>query len=218
MAVYRLSNRFIWFPNPEEAEEDGLLAVGGDLSTKRLLEAYKNGIFPWYNPGEEILWWCPKERFVIFPEEIKISKSMKKFMKKNLLTVSFNQSFDKVIHECRMLRELNEGTWITDEMEVAYNKMFQNGYAMSVECMQQNKLVGGLYGVNIGHCFFGESMFSKVKNASKLALIALANKLKDSNYQFIDCQFYTDHLKSMGGRYISYKQYMTYLKNGIQHD
>ena len=211
MAVYLLDED-IWFPPPAGAEEDGLLAVGGDLSAQRLLLAYSNGIFPWFNEDTEILWWCPKKRFVIFPKEIQISRSMKKFMKKTNLTVTMNRDFDGVIESCRKLREENEGTWITDGMEHAYKALHELGYAASVEVYDGEHLVGGLYGVVIGRCFFGESMFSLVPNASKLALICLAKRLQELGFYFIDCQFHTEHLERMGGRYISYEEYMQYME------
>lgn len=216
MSVYQLSKEEIWFPIPELANQNGLLAVGGDLSIQRLLLAYSNGIFPWYNPGEEIMWWCPKERFVIYPSEIKISNSMKKFMKKTNMKVQFNTNFSQVIHACRILREKEEGTWITDEMEEAYIHLFHYGNAMSAECYIEQELVGGLYGVLIGKCFFGESMFSKVANASKMALITLAQKLQKEQFVFIDCQFHTEHLERMGGRTISLKQYQQEMKIGLK--
>lgn len=211
MAVYLLDED-IWFPPPAGAEEDGLLAVGGDLSAQRLLLAYSNGIFPWFNEDTEILWWCPKKRFVIFPKEIQISRSMKKFMKKTNLTVTMNRDFSRVIESCRKLREENEGTWITDGMEHAYKALHELGYAASVEVYDGEHLVGGLYGVVIGRCFFGESMFSLVPNASKLALICLAKRLQELGFYFIDCQFHTEHLERMGGRYISYEEYMQYME------
>ena len=211
MAVYLLDED-IWFPPPAGAEEDGLLAVGGDLSAQRLLLAYSNGIFPWFHEDTEILWWCPKKRFVIFPKEIQISRSMKKFMKKTNLTVTMNRDFDGVIESCRKLREENEGTWITDGMEHAYKALHELGYAASVEVYDGEHLVGGLYGVVIGRCFFGESMFSMVPNASKLALICLAKRLQELGFYFIDCQFHTEHLERMGGRYISYEEYMQYME------
>ena len=211
MAVYLLDED-IWFPPPAGAEEDGLLAVGGDLSAQRLLLAYSNGIFPWFHEDTEILWWCPKKRFVIFPKEIQISRSMKKFMKKTNLTVTMNRDFDGVIESCRRLREEKEGTWITDGMENAYKALHELGYAASVEVYDGEHLVGGLYGVVIGRCFFGESMFSLVPNASKLALICLAKRLQELGFYFIDCQFHTEHLERMGGRYISYEEYMQYME------
>lgn len=213
MPVYRL-NKEICFPNPELAEEDGFLAVGGDLSEQRLLLAYSHGIFPWYHPGEMIQWWCPHQRFVIIPGEIRISGSMKKFMRKTDLTVTVNRSFRAVMHQCRMMRE-EEGTWIGDEMETAYHRLFQDGYAMSVEVWKDGVLSGGLYGVCIGHCFFGESMFSKTANASKLALIRLSELLEKYGFVFIDCQFHTDHLESMGGKYLSYAEYMQLMRQGL---
>ncbi len=203
------------FPPPESAGEDGLLAVGGDLSTERLLNAYTKGIFPWYNKGMPILWWCPHERFVIIPGEIKISRSMKKFIKKTDMRVSFNADFAAVIHSCRIMRELDPGTWITDDMEAAYNALHKAGYASSCEVWLGGELAGGLYGVCIGRCFFGESMFSKAENASKLALISLAQRLEALGFEFIDCQFHTPHLESMGGRYISYKEYMQMMERGL---
>ena len=214
MPVFRLDDQ-IWFPDPVLAEDDGLLAVGGDLSTKRLLLAYTNGIFPWYNPEDELLWWCPKKRFLIFPDNIHISHSMKKFMKHTDLTTSINKNFKDVIHNCRLLREESEGSWITDEMEEAYNRLFTQNLALSVEVWKENLLVGGLYGVSLGRGFFGESMFSKVENASKLALISLAQLLSDNGYGFIDCQLHTDHLESMGGVYVSWQEYKELLQKYV---
>lgn len=215
MAIYRLPEE-IAFPNPELSEEDGLLAVGGDLSMERLLLAYSNGIFPWYNPGEEILWWCPKPRFILIPEEIKISKSMRKIIKKNKFKVTFNNDFESVISNCKGIREeSHEGTWITDEMKEAYINLHNHGYALSVETYENDELVGGLYGVIIGKCYFGESMFSKVSNASKIALITLAERLKELNFEFIDCQVYTEHLESMGAKMVPWKQFKNLLHKGI---
>jgi leucyl/phenylalanyl-tRNA--protein transferase len=213
MPVVQVPDDIIWFPASDQAEEDGLLAFGGDLSPRRLLVAYMNGIFPWYNPGEEILWWCPRERFVIFPNEIAVSKSMNKFLKKGTFDIFINRNFRETMHECRQLREGN--TWISDEMEQAYYKLHLLGYATSVECYRQGQLVGGLYGVTIGKCFFGESMFSKVANASKTALIILARKLSRDGFVFIDCQFHTKHLEQMGGRYISWETYQELLQQGL---
>jgi len=213
MSIFLLPANDDVFPPQEYAREDGLLALGGDLSVKRLLNAYSNGIFPWYNPGEIIQWWCPKERFVIFPNEIIISRSMKKILKKmrcgqpvkTELTVKFNSDFASVMHNCRTLREGQ--TWISDEMEEAYNNLFNLGYARSVEVYDETKLTGGLYGVAIGKCFFGESMFSKAANASKIALIRLCETLSAEGFLFIDCQFHTEHLERMGGRFISWDDY-----------
>lgn len=214
MAVYELSEEIV-FPNPELSEEDGLLAFGGDLSIDRLLLAYSNGIFPWYNEGEPILWWSPKPRFVLKPDEIKISKSMKKIMKKGEFEVTFNNDFKGVISNCKAMRENNEGTWITDEMKEAYINLFNNGFALSVETYLDGELVGGLYGVVIGRCYFGESMFSKISNASKIALITLSERLKELNFEFIDCQVYTPHLESMGAKMVEWDEFKAMLDKGI---
>ena len=214
MPVYRLSKKEISFPDPVLAEENGLLAVGGDLSTERLLLAYLYGIFPWYEPGDEILWWCPKERFLIFPGEIHVSRSMKKYMNKHDSKICLNRDFRDTMHRCRMKREQEEGTWITDEMEEAYYRMNQNGWAVSVEAFVDGELAGCLYGVSIGKCFFGESMFSERENGSKVALIALAKILEENGYLFIDCQFHTEHLESMGGRYVPWEEYNQMLEEG----
>lgn len=214
MPVYRLNEKEIYFPSPAYARPDGLLAVGGDLCMERLLLAYTHGIFPWYNPGEEILWWCPRERFVIFPKEVHVSRSMKKYMKKHELKVMLNRDFADTVHRCRVKREFEEGTWISDEMEEAYFRLHQAGYAISVEVLEDGVLAGGLYGVSIGRCFFGESMFSERENGSKTALIAFARFLVQNRFLFIDCQFHTEHLESMGGRYISFEEYDRMLAEG----
>ncbi len=216
MPVFRLDGDRIEFPHPTLARADGLLAVGGDLCVERLLLAYTHGIFPWYNPGEEILWWCPKERFVIFPEEIHVSRSMRKYMKKHSLKVVLNRDFADTMHRCRIKREFNDGTWITDEMEEAYSKLHKEGYAVSVEVYEDEMLAGGLYGVSIGRCFFGESMYSDKENGSKTALIAFAQLLEQQEFLFIDCQFHTEHLEQMGGRYISWETYDKMLQEGLR--
>ncbi len=217
MPVFRLNENEISFPLPKLAEEDGLLAVGGDLSVERLILAYSNGIFPWYNPGEEILWWCPKERFIIRPSDIHISHSMRKFMKKHELGYQVNRNFADTIHRCRVKREFKEGTWITDEMEKAYTILNRNYLAMSLDAFVDGELAGGLYGVSLGRCFFGESMYSEKENGSKLALIMLADLLNENDYVFIDCQFKTDHLESMGGVSISYDEYMKLIQEGLSN-
>lgn len=214
MSVFRLNKKEISFPNPALAEEDGLLAVGGDLGLERLLLAYAHGIFPWFNPGEEILWWCPKERFLIFPERIHVSRSMNKYMKKHEIRIVLNRDFKDTMHRCRVKRE-EEGTWIGDEMEAAYGLLHQKGFAVSVEAFEDGDLAGGLYGVVIGRCFFGESMFSEKGNGSKTALIALARILARHRFLFIDCQFHTGHLESMGGQYVSWEEYKQMLGEGI---
>lgn len=213
--VFRLDST-LSFPAPQLGEEDGLLAVGGDLSIDRLLLAYSNGIFPWYSFRDcpEILWYCPMRRFVIFPEKIHISHSMRQLIRKDEYKVTLNQDFDGVISCCSRLRYNEEGAWLGEDMIKAYTEMHRQGFAASVEVWDKDgKLVGGLYGVNIGSAFFGESMFSLVPSASKLALIYLAKIMEQNGGTLIDCQFETPHLKSMGGEYISYEEYMERLKN-----
>ena len=214
MPVFRLEKEHIYFPLPTLAEPDGLLAVGGDLSVERLLLAYSNGIFPWYSEGEPIMWWCPKERFIIKPKDIHVSHSLKKYMRKHKIDILYNRDFADTMHRCRVKREFAEGTWITDEMEAAYYRLHKAGHAMSVEAYVDDTLAGGLYGVVIGHCFFGESMFSDAENGSKLALVRLAEWLSEQDFQMIDCQFHTDHLESMGGVRVSYEEYMRLLQKG----
>ena len=219
MPVYKLDDNQISFPLPTLAREDGLLAIGGTLSTERLVLAYSNGIFPWYNEGDPILWWCPKERYIIRPENIHISHSMKKFMKKHDVKVELNRDFSHTMHRCREKREVTEeGTWITTDMERAYAELAGKGLALSVEAYIDGQLAGGLYGVNLGRCFFGESMYSDMENGSKIALIGLAQILNENGYLLIDCQFHTDHLESMGGEPISYKDYMELVKKGTKHN
>ena len=215
MPIYKLTKE-ISFPNPELSEEDGLLAIGGDLSMDRLISAYCNGIFPWYNEGDPILWWCPKPRFIIMPTDVKISKSMKKIIEKDQFKVTFNNDFEGVVNNCKLMREISgEGTWISNDMKNAYINLYKHGYAMSVETYLDEELVGGVYGVKIGKCFFGESMFSKVSNGSKIALIKLAEKLAAENFIFIDCQMHTKHLESMGGKYVSWNDFKCMIYSGI---
>ena len=201
------------FPNVNLADENGILAIGGDLSVERLISAYKNGIFPWYNQGEPIIWYAPQKRMVLFPNEIKISKSMRKILQTKLFTVTFNTNFKEVIHHCKTINRKNQnGTWITDEMEQAYIQLHYKGIAKSVEVWQNNTLVGGLYGVDLGNVFCGESMFSLVSNASKTAFITLALMLEKQNYSLIDCQVYNKHLASLGAREINRETFMKILK------
>ena len=209
--IYRLSDR-IAFPDPRCGEPDGLFAVGGDLSIDRLLLAYSNGIFPWYSfRNEEIMWWCPMQRFVIFPDEIHVSHSMRTLINKNKYRLSINEDFEGVIENCSSMRINEEGAWLGEDMKCAYTELFHQGFAASVEVWDGERLVGGLYGVNIGRAFFGESMFSLVPSASKLALIYLARLFSKNGGLIIDCQLETPHLKSMGGRFISYDEYMEIL-------
>jgi leucyl/phenylalanyl-tRNA--protein transferase len=208
--VFRLDDE-LWFPDPHLADEDGCLAVGGDLSVDRLLLAYQHGIFPWYAfRHDEPVWYCPQKRFVIFPNEIHVSHSMRTLMRKNEYEVTYNKDFDGVISNCGRLRIDDEYAWLGPDITEAYTELNRQGFAFSVEVWQKSnhKLVGGLYGVNIGSAFFGESMFSLVPSASKLALIHLANTMQECGGSLIDCQFETPHLKSMGGRYIDYNEYM----------
>ncbi|MDO3627026.1 leucyl/phenylalanyl-tRNA--protein transferase [Mucilaginibacter sp. BT774] len=208
--IFRLDKRII-FPDPSLAEEDGLLAVGGDLSTDRLLLAYHSGIFPWYNDDTPILWYSPHERFVLFPDQLKISKSMRRVFLSGRFKVTYDQSFAEVIDACSTVyRKGQGGTWITADMKNAYIRLHQEGHAHSVEVWEEEKLVGGLYGVQVGEVFCGESMFSEVNNASKVALISLCNSGK---YKLIDCQVYTEHLESMGARMISREEYLAILQN-----
>lgn len=210
--VFQLTNKLA-FPDPHYGDPDGLLAVGGDLSVDRLILAYSNGIFPWYDFREnQIQWWCPLERFVIFPHEVHISHSMRTLINKEKYQVTFNRAFRDVIHACGNLRMEEEGAWLGPKMMDAYTKLHEMKFASSVEVWEGKKLVGGLYGVSLGRCFFGESMFSLVPNASKLALIDLAQIFNTLGGVMIDCQFETPHLKSMGGRQITYEEYMKYIQ------
>lgn len=211
--IYRIGKELI-FPRPVNVEPDGLLCVGGDLSVDRLLLAYSNGIFPWYSfrHNREILWYCPQDRFVIFPDEIHVSHSMRTLMNSGKYEVSIGENFDAVIRNCSQLRIHEAGAWLGDEMIRAYTELHRQGFAQSVEVWESDRLVGGLYGVTIGRCFFGESMFSLAPSASKLALIHLARLMQELGGLMIDCQFETPHLKSMGGRFITYKEYMKILQ------
>ena len=203
------------FPPVETAGSDGLLAIGGDLSTERLLLAYHNGIFPWYE-GEYILWWCPDPRFVLFPEELKVNKSIKPLLNRNEFDFTINKAFSQVIHQCKKItRADQEGTWITDEVEKAFIKMHELGYAHSAEVWRNDELVGGLYGIKMGKVFFGESMFSKVSNASRFAFIKYVEQLKQEGIRLIDCQVYTNYLESFGARLIAGKDFQKLLKEFI---
>lgn len=208
--------------NPAEPEEfpdvslaltdpDGLLAVGGDLSIARLLAAYRRGIFPWYSDEQPILWWSPNPRAVLFPENIHISKSLAKTIRKNIFEVRLDTAFEKVIQHCAAPRKDNPGTWIIDEMIAAYIRLYEEGYAHSIECWQDNKLVGGLYGVSIGKIFFGESMFSLVRDASKLAFVYLAQYASERNFALIDCQVESEHLNSLGATTIARSEFTAIL-------
>jgi leucyl/phenylalanyl-tRNA---protein transferase len=201
-------NKELVFPPVELAEPDGLLAIGGDLSTERLILAYRSGIFPWYE-GEHILWWCPDPRFVLFPNELIVSKSMRSVIKKNTFAFTTNQAFTEVITNCkRISRKDQDSTWITDDIRNAYIELHEKGIAHSAEAWQNGKLVGGLYGVRLGKVFFGESMFSHVSNASKFAFISYVQQLIGEGVELIDCQVYTEHLETMGARMIPRKKFI----------
>lgn len=212
--IFQLDDNIVGFPDPHLGEPDGLLAVGGALTPEWLLTAYCNGIFPWFGFKESpvIQWWCPMQRFVIFPNEIHISHSMRQLINRGEYAISVNKAFERVIEGCSKTqnRISQEGAWLGEEMIKAYTELHRQHYAFSVEVWRDEELVGGLYGVNIGRNFFGESMFSLAPSASKYALIGLAQLLEDDG-GIIDCQFETAHLKSMGGRHISYEEYMKIL-------
>ncbi|AYD47182.1 leucyl/phenylalanyl-tRNA--protein transferase [Arachidicoccus soli] len=214
MPLHILSKN-LWFPPVEEALSDGLLAMGGDLSLQRLLLAYRNGIFPWYE-DEIPLWWAPDPRFILFPQKIKVSKSMRSIIKKEIFRFSYNQHFREVIENCQTINRQNqEGTWITAEIKNAYIDLHKKGYAFSGEAWQGDKLVGGLYGVKLGRVFFGESMFSKFSNASKFAFIQLVQLLIEEGIALIDCQIYSEHLESLGAEMIERKTFQQMLQDLI---
>lgn len=218
--IFRLDPDSIEFPDPTDGDPDGLFAVGGDLSTERLLLAYSLGIFPWFSfrDVDEPYWYCPMQRFVIFPDEIHISHSMRSLINKGIYTVTFNKDFKGVINGCSESRIDLEGAWLGKEMMEAYTSLHEQGFATSVEVWKGEELVGGLYGVTVGAAFCGESMFSREAGASKLALIHLANKMEATGATMIDCQFETPHLKSMGGRHIPYFEYLRLLRRPIWLD
>lgn len=204
----------LFFPPVEQANRDGILAVGGDLSSERLQLAYTSGIFPWFEEGEPIMWWSPNPRMVLFLDELIVSKSMRNILNRNVFKVTFNQNFRDVISNCQNIeRDGQNGTWITNDMIEAYCKLYELGIAKSVEVWQDAFLVGGLYGIDLGHIFCGESMFSKVSNASKVAFIALVNHLKTENYKLLDCQVYNPHLESLGCREIKRTDFMEILES-----
>jgi leucyl/phenylalanyl-tRNA--protein transferase len=203
----------IFFPPVSEANYDGILAIGGDLSSERLLLAYRSGIFPWFEEGEPIIWWSPSPRMVLFLDELIVSKSMRNILNRKSFTVTFNQNFRDVISNCQNIkRDGQSGTWITNDMIEAYCKLHELGIAKSVEVWQDDQIVGGLYGLDLGHVFCGESMFSKVSNASKFAFISLVKHLKRNDYKLLDCQVYNPHLESLGCREIERDSFIRILK------
>jgi len=211
-----LSRHSVEFPDLDEADESGLLAIGGELSIERLKLAYSKGIFPWYEKGMPILWWSPDPRMVLFPEKMIISHSLKQSIKKQQFTVTIDTAFEKVLRNCaKTPRKGEDGTWITREMKHAYIQLHKAGYAHSAEAWLDGELVGGLYGVALGKVFFGESMFHHVTNASKVALYHLVEKLNSWNFKIIDAQVYTNHLESLGGELIPRSQYITILDEAL---
>lgn len=212
MPLYEIPKDVLWFPDPSEAMPDGLLGIGGDLSPERLMLAYSMGIFPWFNEEDPVLWWSPPERCVLFPEKAKTSKSMRQVLKSGTFELQINTAFEEVIRACANTpRGEQDGTWITEEMITAYTTLHGLGYAHSAEVWQEGKLVGGLYGVKTGNIFCGESMFSRVSNASKATLILFAKMLYTKDIVLIDCQNHTPHLISMGAEMISRNEYLAYL-------
>lgn len=211
--MYLLSKE-LFFPPVSQSNTEGILAIGGDLSPERLLLAYKSGIFPWFEGKEPILWWAPNPRMVLFLDELVVSKSMRNILNRNSFKLTFNQNFREVISNCKKIkRDGQNGTWISNEMLEAYCKLNEMGIAKSIEVWQNNTLVGGLYGIDLGTVFCGESMFSRVSNASKVAFIALANQLRESNYKLLDCQVYNEHLDSLGCREIEREAFMKILNS-----
>ncbi|WP_018613872.1 leucyl/phenylalanyl-tRNA--protein transferase [Segetibacter koreensis] len=203
----------LWFPPVTEALPDGLLAIGGDLSVERLLLAYRQGIFPWFD-GDVPMWWSPDPRFVLFPDELKVSKSMKVLLKRNAFEFTVNKAFTEVIKACKEKQRIGQpGTWITDDVESAYIQLHTSGYAHSAEVWLNEELAGGLYGIKMGNIFFGESMFSHVSNASKYAFIKYVSMLKKEGVQLIDCQVYTEHLESLGARMIERKTFLQFIRH-----
>ncbi len=204
-----------YFPPVTAAHSSGILAIGGAITTDWIKLAYKSGVFPWFDEDSPITWWAPDPRMVVFPQTYKPSKSMRNILNKNEFTITYNTSFYQVIENCqKSKRKGQDGTWITDDILTVYSELHQMGMAKSVEVWQKNALVGGLYGIDLGNMFCGESMFSKVSNASKVAFCWLIEKLKNENYQLLDCQVYNPHLKLLGAIEISREVYMAYLQNG----
>ncbi len=215
MPVFRLTEELV-FPSPELAEEDGLLAVGGDLSQDRLLLAYSLGIFPWYSDNSPILWWSPDPRLVLIPRELKVSRSLRQTIRKGVFTVTMDNAFGEVIRNCAEVRRKGQqGTWITEEMISAYIHLHHAGFAHSVESWHCGELVGGLYGIALGKAFFGESMFAKKSSASKVALVTLVEHLSSLDFSFIDCQVTTEHLRSLGAREVPRRNFLQMLKKAL---
>ena len=209
--MYRLTDALL-FPSPEQASDEGIVAVGGDLKPERVMLAYRKGIFPWFESDDFLLWWSPDPRMVLFPDKVKISKSMRAVLRKKQFEVTFNKAFDDVVEACAKVKRFGQnGTWITSGLMEVYSTLHSQGDAHSVEVWEEGVLVGGLYGIDLGTVFCGESMFSKANNASKVALISLAKELKKNKYELIDCQVPTQHLASMGAESIPRSEFLTYL-------
>jgi leucyl/phenylalanyl-tRNA--protein transferase len=209
--MYRLTDALL-FPSPEQASAEGIVAVGGDLQPERVMLAYRKGIFPWFESDDFLLWWSPDPRMVLFPDRLKISKSMRTVLRKKQFEVTFNKAFDQVVEACAKVKRFGQnGTWITPGLMEVYSNLHTQGHAHSVEVWEQGSLVGGLYGIDLGTVFCGESMFSKSSNASKVALISLVKELKKNKYELIDCQVPTQHLASMGAEPISRTEFLTFL-------
>lgn len=216
MPIFRLSDK-ISFPPPHFAGPEGLLAVGGDLSEKRILLAYHMGIFPWFSDDEPILWWSPDPRLVLYPSDIKISHRLRRTINQGIFQITSDTAFDRVIDACAQVRlQDHQGTWIVDEMKDAYCRLFESGYAHSIEAWHHGKLAGGLYGLSFGGCFFGESMFARVSNASKVSLAALCDFLTELSFDLIDCQVTTGHLKRLGAMEISRAQFLKKLEQSLK--
>lgn len=218
MKIYELTSG-LWFPNPYHAPENMPMAIGGDLSPDRLIKAYQMGIFPWFNEEDPILWWSPNPRMVLYPDQVKVSKSMKKVIQSERFTLKIDSAFDQVIENCQSApRKGQEGTWITEDILNSYKNLHKLGVAHSFETFEKDKLVGGLYGVSLGKCFFGESMFSQVSNASKFAFIMMANTLEKNNFEIIDCQIHNEHLASLGAIEVNRSLFLDQLQDGLKKE
>ncbi|MCK4942076.1 MAG: leucyl/phenylalanyl-tRNA--protein transferase [Candidatus Aminicenantes bacterium] len=217
MTVYLLGKEPV-FPPADEADPIGIIAVGGDLSPERLIAAYSKGIFPWYSEGEPILWWSPDPRLVLFPDEIHISGSLRRLLNRNPFEITFDRSFDAIIEACQQPRKYQGETWITEEMITAYKRLHELGYAHSLEVRRNDEIVGGLYGVSLGRCFFAESMFHRVDNASKFGMVRFVQKLNELDFRIMDCQVSSSHLKTMGAREIPRKEFLDLLTESGQKE
>jgi len=215
--IFQLTDDLI-FPDPNFADESGLLAIGGDLSVNRLLLAYSNGIFPWFNENDPIMWWSTPKRPVFYPGKIKVSKSLKQVIRKDMFEIRIDTCFEDVMRGCAQIRRDGGGTWINDDMIKAYTKLHELGFAHSFECFLEGEIAGGLYGISLGKAFFGESMFYRVSNASKVAFFALSEYLKDKDFHFIDSQVTNDHLLSLGAQKVNRKKFMEMLQEALKHE